>query len=359
MARAKETTIDCSARRVVVASLLGIALCGRGVAQNAGRGLAARELALYQGADRHERLVEAAKKEGELSVYHVYPNLPNVMAAFTKKYGIKVKAWRAGSEAVLQRLMAESRGGRHEVDVVQNNAPENEAAYREKLLQEVWSPGLKDLVPAATPAHRSWAGITLDIWTAAYNTALVKRDDLPRRYQDLLDPKWRGRIAIEANNHGWFGALLAELGEEPGTKLFSSIVAGNGISTRKGHSVLANLVASGEIPLALTVYSWIPEQLKKKGAPIEALAIPPLIGQASTIAVLRRAPNPASALLFHDFMLGEGQQLLADATFIPASRLFDHPYARTPIKMIDPAHALDRQEQWLKSFDELIVKKAK
>jgi iron(III) transport system substrate-binding protein len=319
-----------------------------------------RELALYQGADRHDKLVEAAKKEGgELSVYHVYPNLPVVMAAFTKKYGIKVKAWRSGSEAVLQRVTTEARGGRFEVDIVQNNAPENEAAYREKLLQEVWSPGLKDLVPAAAPAHKAWAGITLDIWTAAYNTNTVKKDELPRSYADLADPKWKGRLGIEANNHAWFGALLNELGEEQGTKLFNTIVANNGISARKGHSVLTNLVASGDIPLALTVYSWNPEQLKKKGAPIDGLALQPVIAQPSTIAMTRRSASPASALLFIDFMLGEGQKLLYEADFVPASRKIEHSMSAVAMKMIDPGRALDSQDKWLKNFDEMIVKKAR
>ena len=326
-------------------------------AQDPGR--AARELALYQGADRHERLLELAKKEGELSVYHVYPALPAVIAAFTKKYGIKVKAWRSGSEAVLQRVIAEARGGRFEADVVQNNAPENEAAWREKLLQETWSPGLKDLVAEAAPAHRGWAGISLDIWTAAYNTQLVKKDELPRSYADLADPRWKGRLGIEANNHAWFGALLAELGEERGAKLFEQIVNLNGISARKGHSVLTNLVASGDIPLALTVYSWIPEQLKKKGAPIENWAIQPLLAQPSTIAILKRAPNPATALLFHDFMLGEGQKLLAEGSFVPASKLYPSPLGSTPMKMLDPARVLDLQDKWQKTFDDAIVKKAR
>src|SRR5256885_8423895 len=100
----------------------------------------AADLALYQGPDRQERLLAAAKQEGELSVYHVYPNLTVMMDAFSKKYGIKVKPWRAGSEAVLQRVVSEARGGRFVVDIVQNNAPEAEAAHREKLLQEVRSP---------------------------------------------------------------------------------------------------------------------------------------------------------------------------------------------------------------------------
>ena len=338
-----------------------LALCcvqALALAQDAGK--AARDLALSQGADRHDKLVELARKDGELSVYHVYPALPAVMAGFTRKYGIKVKAWRAGSEAVLQRLSAESRGGRFEVDIVQNNAPENEAAYREKLLQEVWSPHFKDLLAVAVPAHHGWVGITMFIWTAAYNTQAVKKDELPKTYADLQDPRWKGRLGIEANNHAWFGTLLAELGEAQGARIFDNIVATNGISTRKGHSVLANLVASGDVALALTVYSWIPEQLKKKGAPIENHVIQPLLAQPSTIAIARRAPNPASALLFYDYMVGpEGQKLLADAQFVPASKLIDGPLARVPLKLVDPAHVLDMQDKWIKAFDDAIIKKAR
>src|SRR5205823_1493452 len=152
------------------------------------------ELAVYQGPDRQERLVAAAKKEGEISVYHVYPNLPIVMNAFTSKYGIKVKAWRSGSEGVLQRLATEARGSRFDVDVVQNNAPENEAAHREHLLQEVRSPAAADLMPQATPAHHEWTGITVDVFVAAYNTDKINKDELPKSYQDLLNPKWKGRL---------------------------------------------------------------------------------------------------------------------------------------------------------------------
>ena len=138
------------------------------------------ELALYQGPDRQARLVEAAKKENGITVYHSYPALTNVMTAFNKKYGIKTRAWRAGSEAILQRMITESRGNRFEVDIVQNNAPENEAAHREKLLQAVRSPLTADLIPQATPAHGEWVGVTLDVWTAAYNTNRITEAELPK-----------------------------------------------------------------------------------------------------------------------------------------------------------------------------------
>jgi iron(III) transport system substrate-binding protein len=327
-------------------------------AQDAGK--AARDLATYSGADRTEKLLELAKKEGELSVYHVYPALPAVLAAFTKKTGIKTKAWRSGSEAVLQRVTAEARGGRHEVDIVQNNAPEAEATWREKLLAEVASPYFKDLMPGAVPPHHGWVGFTLDIWTLAYNTNAVKKEDLPKSYADLADPRWKGKLAIEANNHAWFGTLVGELGEAQGIKLFEQIVATNGMGARKGHSVLANLVASGDVPIGLTVYSWIPEQLKKKGAPIENHVLQPLLAQPSTVAIMKRAPNPASALLLYEFMISpEGQKILVDNQFVPTSRLQDNPLARLPIKFLDPVRVLDLQDKWLKSFEDTIVKKAR
>jgi iron(III) transport system substrate-binding protein len=350
--------------KTLAITLIGVlALLGGTGAQAqdaAARMEAARSFAMYQGADRQQKLIEAAKKEGELSVYHAYPRLSTMIEAFGKKYGIKVKTWRAGSEAILQRVATEARGGRFEVDIVQNNAPENEALHREKLVQEVRSPFLADLIPQAVPAHREWAGITLDVWTAAYNTDKVRKDELPKSYQDLLDPKWKGRLGIEAEDQAWYGTLLAALGEEQGAKLFSNLVTNNGISVRKGHSLLATLVASGEVPLALTIYNWSPGQLKANGnAPIEGLLLPPVIAQPSTIAMLKRAPHPATAVLFYDFMLSEGQKMLADNSYVVTSRKLPSPLGNVPLTYIDPSNALDLQDKWLKSFQETVVKRSR
>ncbi len=317
------------------------------------------EIAMYQGAGRHDRLVAAAQKEGVLSVYHAYPNLTVVMAAFTKKYGIKVNGWRAGSEAVLQRIVTEARGSRFEVDIVQNNAPENEALHREKLVQEVWSPYLKDLMAQASPAHKEWVGITLDVWIAAYNTNKIKKEELPKTYQDLLDPKWKNRLGIEANDFAWFGSLLAAMGEQQGRKLFTDIVSTNGMSFRKGHSLLTTLVASGEVPLALTVYSWNPEQLKQKGAPVEGLHLQPLLAQFSTLAMLRKAPHPNAAALFYDYMLDEGQQLLANLNYVVTSKKIESPFSRVALRFVDPEEALDIQDKWMKTFEDVLIKNAR
>jgi len=312
--------------------------------------LSLQEIATYQGADRTERLIEGAKKEGELFVYHAYPQMSAVMNAFTKKYGIKVTSWRAGSEKILQRLASEARAQKYNVDVVQNNAPENEAAHRENLLQEVRSVHLKDLVPGSVPSHKGWVGITLDVYSAAYNTAKVKKEELPKTYRDLLDPKWKGRLGIEAEDHAWFATLTETLGEQQGAKLFHDIVAANSMSVRKGHSLLTSLVASGEVPLALSVYSWNPGQLKTKGAPIEGLLIEPVVAQFSTLAMAKAAPHPNAAALFYDFVLSEGQQILADMYFVPTSKKLPSPIGNVALTLIDPARALDRQEKWMKEY---------
>ena len=337
----------------VLASALLFASQGMGMAiaaEPAKAPLTLQEIATYQGPDRQERLIEGAKKEGELMVYHAYPQLASIMAAFTKKYGIKVSSWRSGSESILQRMGSESRAKKYTVDIVQNNAPENEAAYREKLTMPVSSPYLKDLMPAAIPAHKEWVGVTLDVFSAAYNTTKVKKEELPKTYRDLLDPKWKGRLGVEAEDFGWFATLLETLGEPQGMKLMSDIVATNGMSVRKGHSLLTSLVASGEVPLGLSVYSWNPEQLKAKGAPIEGYLIEPVVAQFSTVAMLRNAPHPNAAALFYDFMLNEGQQIFSEMRFVPTSKKAVSPIADVAIKFIDPAKALDMQEKWVKMY---------
>jgi iron(III) transport system substrate-binding protein len=345
-------------------ALLGLLACcdasvaGAEAVRNAS---AAESLALYDGADRQERLVEAAKKEGELTLYTVTPgsNSDPVIAAFTKKYRIKVNLWRASSEVVLNRIVTEARGGRFDVDVNENNTLENEALHREQLLQAVRSPYAKDLMPQASAPHRQWVGTVINIWIAAYNTGLIKERELPGSYDDLLDARWKGRLGIEASNYAWFATVTQALGAERALKTFGRLVETNGLSVRKGHSLLTGLVASGEIPLALTVYNWNVPVLEKKGAPIKGLMLAPLAGQFRTVALQKKAPHPNAALLFYDFMLNEGQQILAALGEVVPSRNIDSPYTRQPIAFIDPGEALDKGEQWQRTWDDVVLKRAR
>jgi iron(III) transport system substrate-binding protein len=260
---------------------------------------------------------------------------------------------------VVQRVIRETRAGKHEVDLIENNSPEMEALRREKMLRRMDSAHFADMVPGTLPAHQEYATSTMDVFVVAYNTDKVKREELPKSYQDLLDARWKGRLGIEAEDQAWFGTLLNTLGQDKGTKLFSDIIGANGMSVRKGHTLLANLVASGEIPMGLTVYNYKPPQLKAKGGPIDWFVLTPAIAQLHAVAVHNRAPHPHAAALLFDFFLNEGQAILASRSFVPSSRKVPSPMGNTPIKFIDPVEALDKQDEWLKHWQDNIIRRTK
>src|SRR5690606_34210561 len=211
---------------------------------------AVAQAALYQGPDRHERLVERARAEGELLVYTSMQgeDFAAMAEAFEKQYGIKVRSWRGSATKTLQRVVAESSGGRFEVDVIETNGPEMEALHREGLLQRVESPHQSALIPEALRPHGEWTATRLNIYTLAYNTKLLAKEELPRSYADLLDPKWKGKLGVEATNDDWFAGVVGELGEKEGLQLFRDIAHKNGFSARIGNTLLTKLVAMGEVP---------------------------------------------------------------------------------------------------------------
>jgi iron(III) transport system substrate-binding protein len=145
---------------------------------------------------------------------------------------------------------------------------------------------------------------------------------------------------------------VTALGEAEGLRLFRDLVATNGVSVRRGHTLLANLVASGEVPLALTVYNFTAEQLKRKGAPLDWFVIPPAVARANGVALARRAPHPYAALLYYDFMISqEGQLILEERGFLPARRAMQGALAGLPLRMVDPALMLDQAEKWTRLYE--------
>src|SRR5262249_31328970 len=211
---------------VALAHLAALAAAGVAVAQI--------PAGIEAAPDRMDKLVAGAKKEGTVTVYSsaAVDDLAVLIAAFEKKYGVKVRLWRGSSENILQRAVTEARGGRFDADVFETGSLAMESMRREQLFQAVRSPAFAELVPAAGPARREGIGTRINVFTAAYNTGLVKKDELPKRYDDLTDRRWKGRLGVEAEDSDWFGGVVGELGEERGLKLFRDIVAANGISVR-------------------------------------------------------------------------------------------------------------------------------
>jgi iron(III) transport system substrate-binding protein len=291
----------------------------------------------------------AAKKEGTLTLYTTIAekDLPTLVKPFESKYGVKVNVWRAGTSNVLQRAIAETSAKKYDVDVVHIGSPEMEALAREQVLLPINSPVHKDLQPGSVPAHRQWAATLLSVWVQVYNTKLVKKESLPKTYKDLLDPKWKGKLGIEGKDEDWFASVVDVMGGgETGLKFFRDLMATNGLSVRQGHTLLTNLVISGEVPLALNIYNYMPEQAKKKGAPIDWFALEPAIARSNAVGVARHAPHPNAALLFYEYLLGEGQQYFVSMDYVPSNTKVASPLKGIRIMQADPARSLDESEKW-------------
>jgi iron(III) transport system substrate-binding protein len=350
--------VDTRRRRLLVAAL-GTAAAGPALAQD----IAARnrEIYMYKGADREARLAEGARKEGAVSVYTSLNTRDSgpLTAAFEKKYGIPVLLWRSSSEKVLQRAVAESRAGRHLCDVLETNGPEMEALYREKLLSEFDSPLFGELAPAAFPKHRHYVADRFNFFVIGYNTRLVKPHEIPASYQDLLSPRFAGKVGIEAGDTDWFASLVKAMGEEQGLAYFRKLALSRP-QVRSGHTLLAELVSSGEIEIAAAIYNHNVEKMTLRGAPIKWKALGPTFGRPNAIGVAQRAPRPHAALLFADFVLSRpGQSILRDHSRVPSNLAVESTLNQFPFEMIDPVITLDEADKWERLWSALFLNGAK
>lgn len=316
-------------------------------------------LTTMSGADRQQRLEAGARKEGTVVFYTTTPAqyVKMLIEPFEKQYGVKVDVWRARSELILQRVVNEARAGKPRADVVASISPPIEAMRRENLLQEIHSPHHEELISSAAPAHRQWASTLQYVFVQAYNTKAVKQSDLPKTYEDLLDPKWKDKLAIEGSDHEWMTSVIADMGEKKGEQFFRDLVGRNRLTVRNGHPLLTNLVGSGEVPLALTVYQYSVDQAKANGAPIEWFAIEPAITIADAMAVPRGAPHPHAALLLYDYLISRpAQKILAEIGYLATNAKIEQPVKKLRLKVLDPATLLDEQEESYARFEAILRK---
>ena len=338
--------------RIVLAALASLAFGASAQAPSPGD-----DLLRYRGADREARVLARARQEGVVVLYtSLAPTESKPLSeAFEKKYGVRVELWRALSDKVVQRVVTEARGNRHTVDVVETNGPEMEAIAQEKLLVEIYSPYLADLPADGIPPHRAWYPDRLNFFVVGYNTSKVRREELPKTYEGFLEPQWRGRIGLEATDSEWMAAIVKNWGEARGLDFFRKLSAMKP-DVRKGHVLLAQLVATGEIPVGLTMYSSNIESLKKKGAPIDFVPVQPVIARPQGIGVARGAPHPAAALLFVDFVLSpEGQKLYESLGRVPASTKVKSELNNFAFVMTDAQVVLKESQRWEGLWNELFL----
>jgi iron(III) transport system substrate-binding protein len=307
-------------------------------------------VASYKGAERTERLVAGARKEGELMLYSSLTQDDQLRLAgdFKSRYGVTIKFWRGSQTHILQRVLTETRGGRFEFDA------------REKLLQKMNSPYVDEvLLPETVPAHGEYTPDRLNLLVYAYNTGAVKRTELPKTWEQLLDAKWKRRVGMESSNVEWFAALVDAMGEKQGLELFRRL-GDNGVAVRTGHTHSTGRVIAGEIPLVLGVFSHDVDRMKVKNAPVDWFVLPPAVVLPSAVAVSRRATHPHAAALFYDYMLTDGQKFYTEVYRVPANKNYDTHVRRLvrerhPIKVVNAHEAIDDYDKWHALYKKLIV----
>ena len=257
-----------------------------------------------------------AKEEGHLVFYTSWgpADADYVVKAFEKKYPfLKVEPVRASSEKTLHRLLTEQRANRFLGDVVAVSGIQS-AILKEKGALERYKSREDVNFPAEWRDPENYGvGLHQTIYVIGYNSRLVRPDTVPRNYEDLLHPRWKGQLGWDTEEYYLFGALMKARGKDKGLEFWRKLAQQN-INFRKGYTLLAELVSAGEYPMAVSLYQHRVDEYSEKGAPLQWVAPDPLIGgDPNKISLLKNAPRPNAAKVFIDFMLSmEGQKLLQD-----------------------------------------------
>jgi len=280
----------------------------------------------YAGPDRTDRLIEGAKKEGELTYYSamiVNQALRPLTAAFQAKYPfIKISYWRADSEEIETKIAAEIRANNPVGDVIEGTGI-GELAVHAGLAQPIVSPELGAVPERFRDSSRLWVPTRMSYFAMAYNTRLIAAGTQPKTYDDLLDEKWRGKMAwplLSAIGAPLFVTnLRLAWGDEKAMTYLRRLRAQNIVNFGAGNPrTLVDRVVAGEYPIALQIFAHHPLISAAKGAPVTTQLLAPVASSAGTLVIPKGSRHPYSAALLMDFLLSkEGQRILAAAEYLP------------------------------------------
>ena len=281
-------------------------------------------------------VIEAAKKEGEVVWYGGGSGEIDEVHGknFSKKYPfLQVKKTRVQSQRLLVRFEAESKAGKHVADIVRTSDWYIDIFKQKGLLMKYESPERKGFIKELKDPDGYYTALYKQLHAIAYNTRMVRKQDLPRSYDGLLDPKWKGQLGLEDAAYVWFVNVLKIKGESEGIEFMKKLARQN-VSLRSGTTLLTNLAVAGEIPLVVDIYAYTVDRAKKNGAPIDFHVVEPAIVHTITGGISKNAPHPNAAKLFMDYLLSEeGQRTYLTESLEPARTGMDPAWVPKGIKL--------------------------
>ena len=330
------------------------------------------EIALMNSADRQKILVEGARKEGKVTWYTtliVDQVVRPVKDAFEKEYPfIQVEFFRGNTERIVQRMIAEYQAKRYEADLIDGTVSPT-MVRRAGLLQRFNSPMFADYPAELKDAQGFWGATNLYFFATGYNTRMVKANEVPKSYEDLLNPRWKGQMMWSTSRGSgapmMIGNLFQSMGQEAAKVYLQKLKAQNVAKTTASNRQLLDLVIAGEYPLGLHIFHHHAHISRSAGAPVDWAPLEPLSATINTISPVTRSPHPHAAMLLLDFILSEeGQKVIQAQNYLPS-----HP--KVPAKQVDlkpgggkfkralyftPDSQLNEGDSWVDYFEKNFLK---
>jgi iron(III) transport system substrate-binding protein len=256
------------------------------------------------------KLVEAAKKEGGKVVIYgslETPVLEGVMQAFRKKTGIQAEYWRASAMSVMNRAMTEYRAGNPLFDVVLNNSDPLAIMAQDGMLAKYDSPTAKKY-PSDQIEPRFGPITRYGIVGIVYHKGLVKPEEAPKSIEDLVNPKFRGKLAmadptLHVTTIQWLSSLHKIMAKEKTEKFIRDLAAMKPVLVESMLPV-SERVATGEIPIGLTFVKFA-YSAAQSGAPLDYVRIDKMLGDSHFVVLSNKAPRPSAGKAFVDFYLDD------------------------------------------------------
>lgn len=319
-------------------------------------------------------LIDAAKKEGQLTWYTgLIINLVvrPLTEGFDKKYGIKVNAVATSDAETLLRLTNEARANKPEGDLWDSPGTLVPPLTTAGLIAPYKPKSAAEYPPELVDKDGLWTSIFALYLTTTYNTDLVKESEAPRKFEDLLDPKWKGKMVWTDNRTisgpaGFIANIKKTMGEEKGQDFLKKLAQQNVTGLPSNQRVVLDQVIAGQYSIGLMTYNHHVVISRLKGAPIKWSKMEPLVANLGVVGMAKLAPHPNAARLFLEYMFSEeGQKIVRDANYPPA-----HPKVAAKDPEITPTGghfkitALGPETTapggpltgWLKTYDELFKK---
>ncbi len=271
--------------------------------------------------ERQQRLYEAAKSEGEAVIYanmDVSAMKP-LTDGFMKRFpGAKAASVHFSGAAIITRLDTEARAGKPISDVVLSGQLGVLALIDKKIAARYRSPQREFYREGLRDKDGQWTAYMTNVMVSAYNTKLVKKDEAPRAVEDLLKPRWTGKLTMDSQSYVWFGTILQHLGEQAGLRFMKQLNE-QSVSHQRGRRLMTQLVAAGEFDMAVETNLNSVLSFSKQGAPLAFAPIQPYFLSPSLVFMSANAPRPYTGALFIDYLLSdEGQKIVMSTNRMPA-----------------------------------------